>query len=109
MLLEIFLSYVLPFLFGVFLIGAMMERTLTVLRGQLLGTAGLSVLISSVYWFNIQYVVNSDIPAYISFSVGTLLVTCWQSYREKKRKEERDAVARSTTKHPSQRATDQNS
>jgi uncharacterized membrane protein len=75
----------LPFAMGVLLIGAMMERTITVFKGDIGRTAALSVLISFVYWFNIQFVASGNIVAYVSFSVGTLLVTCWQAWREKRR------------------------
>lgn len=76
---------VIPFFMGVALIGAMMERTLTVLRGNIAQTAVLSVIISFVYWFNIQYVASGNIVAYVSFAAGTLAVTCFQSWREKQR------------------------
>jgi len=76
---------IIPFLMGIVLVGAMMERTLTVIQGNISRTAVLSILISSVYWFNIQYVASGNVAAYISFSIGTLIVTCWQSWREKQR------------------------
>lgn len=80
-----FWNIVLPFFFGILLVGAMMERTLTVLRGNVTATAALSVLISITYWFNIEYVASGNIPAYVSFAAGTMCVTCYQSWREKQR------------------------
>ena len=66
------------------LIGATTQRTITVLQGQVLSTAMLSVFVSLVYWFNIQYVVEANITAYISFSAGAVLVTGFLAYKEKK-------------------------
>lgn len=74
----------IPFIMGVLLIGAMMERTITVFKGSIGRTAVLSVLISCVYWFNIKYVANGNIIAYCAFSSGTVAVTCVQAWREKR-------------------------
>lgn len=77
-------NILIPFFFGIMLIGATTQRTITVLQGQVLSTAMLSVFVSLVYWFNIQYVVEANITAYISFSAGAVLVTGFLAYKEKK-------------------------
>ena len=66
------------------LIGATTQRTITVLQGQVPATALLSVFVSLVYWFNIQYVVEANVKAYVSFSAGAVLVTSFLAYKEKK-------------------------
>jgi hypothetical protein len=76
-------SVIIPFAFGILLVGAMTQRVLSILKGNLTAVAALSVLISCVYWFNIQYVVSQDILAYCSFGAGTLVVTCALAYKEK--------------------------
>ena len=78
-------NIIIPFFMGLILVGTMMERTITVIRGDIMLTAALSVLISFVYWFNIQYVVSGNIVAYCAFAAGTVVVTCFQAWREKRR------------------------
>ena len=65
------------------LIGATTQRTIAVLQGDVLPTALLSVFVSLVYWFNIQYVVEANVLAYISFSSGAVLVTSFLAHKEK--------------------------
>ncbi len=78
-------NIILPFVFGLLLVGATTQRTLAILKGQVLPTAVLSVFVSLVYWFNIQYVVQANIAAYISFSTGAVLVTTMLSFKEKQK------------------------
>lgn len=79
-------NILMPFVFGLLLIGATTKRTLTVLEGKIFSTALLSVSVSTVYWFNIQYVVDANITAYISFSAGAVLVTSLLAFKEKEAK-----------------------
>ena len=81
------INILIPFIFGLLLIGATTQRTITVLNGNVTGTAILSVFVSTVYWFNVQYVVDANVTAYISFSTGAVLVTSFLAYKEKKEKE----------------------
>jgi hypothetical protein len=80
-------NIILPFVFGLLLVGATTQRTVAVLHGQVLFTAVLSIFVSLVYWFSIQYVVQANIAAYISFSAGAVLVTTMLAYKEKKGKQ----------------------
>ena len=78
-------NILVPFLFGLTLIGATTQRTIAVFQGRVFATSLLSIFVSLTYWFNIQYVVEANVTAYISFSTGAVLVTSFLAYKEKKK------------------------
>jgi len=93
----LFKEILLPFVFGILLVGAVTQRTLEIIKGEVLRTALASVLISGIYWFNIQYVVEKQFASYCAFGAGTLVITCLIAYREKIKKQEHMRTQRNSS------------
>ena len=87
-----FYSCLLPFLLGAIFIGAATERTIMVYEGKILATGLLAAIVSASVYFNISYVVNGELVEFLSFSVGTWIVTCLLAFRRKRMREKSEAL-----------------
>jgi hypothetical protein len=76
---------IFAFFMGATQIGSNVHRTLGVHHGKVGEVALTYIAISFAYWFLIEYGATKAIGPYISFSLGAMLVTCYQAWRNKKK------------------------
>lgn len=72
-------------------VGAIMWRTLQVVKGDYFGVIYSSTLVAISYYLGILLIVDNNIPGYIGFSIGATTISMYLAYREKLKKEERNA------------------
>ena len=75
----------IAFFIGMAMIGCVSYRMQYILGGKVAIVNGLNMLITVAYWFQVKYIVNSDIGGYLAFSLGACLITAFQAYQNKKR------------------------
>lgn len=74
-------SILLGFLLGVIQIGSVTLRTIQVLKGQYIKIWLTSVVITLSYYFGMMFIINKDIPGFISFGIGAATITSWMAWK----------------------------
>lgn len=74
----------LGFVVGGTLVGCSIERTIAAARGEVVKTALLTSVNSTLYYFSISFIAKENLPAYIGTCVGSFVAVTIIAYKNKK-------------------------
>ena len=74
----------LGFVVGGTLVGCSIERTISAARGEVIKTALLTSVNSTLYYFSISFIAKENLPAYIGTCIGSFVAVTLIAYKNKK-------------------------
>lgn len=73
---------------GAGVVGASVQRTISVARGDMMGAINSSVVNSIAYFYSVYFIAKDNITAYVGTVIGSTIVVIWLTIRNRKNKNE---------------------